>query len=227
MTTSGVTAWSLTARDIVKQALQELGVCAPGEEPEASEMEDAILRLNAMLKTWQTQGNLFRETTGEVTVTGGQASGTLDAEIRDISSVRLEQSGGTERPLYPFTRTDYLSIPNKAQAGNPSSYYVSRQRGAVTLYVWPVPATDATLHVDYSRVIETVTNASETLDVPEEWQGAVIYGLASELGAMFGSTRVDPQTVARIDAKAARLYAQMLDADRPDSYRFTYEGADY
>lgn len=227
MATSGVTAWPLTARDIVKQALQELSIYAPGEDPEASEMADAIVRLNAMLKTWQTQGNLFRETTADITTTAATASVTLAAGIRNVNSARYVQSATVDRLLFPLTRTDYLSIPNKTTAGPPSSYYVSRQRDAAVLYLWPVSATVATLRVDYSRIIETVTDPSETVDIPEEWQGAVISGLASEIAAMFGSTRIDPQTVARVDAKAARLYAQMLDADRPDSYRFTYEGADY
>jgi hypothetical protein len=225
MSTSGVTAWSLTARDIVTAAMQEIGVTGLGETPEASEMAKGLQCLNAMLKSWQTEGNLFREATADVTA--DDASTTLAAGIRSVNSVRLLQSGGTDRLLYPWTRTDYLSLPNKAAEGNPSIYYVERGRTGVILYVWPVPTANATIRVDYARIIETVTDASEEVDVPEEWQETVIAGLASRLAPIFGVTRTDPGTVQRIDARAAELYRRMLDADRPDAYRFTYEGAEY
>jgi hypothetical protein len=227
MTTSGVTAWSLTARDIVKAALLELCVISSGEDPEASEMADCLVRLNGMLKSWQNTTNLFRETTANITTTAATASVTLAAGIRDVSSVRFVQSATVDRLLYPMTRTDYLSMPNKATAGSPTMYYLSRQRDAAVLYLWPVSATAATLRIDYARIAETVTDASETVDVPEEWQETVILGLAERCIGMFGAGRLDPQTAADVKQRASTLYNQMLDSDRPDSYRFTYEGAEY
>src|SRR5687768_7650187 len=125
MTTSGETAWELTARDVVKHAMQELGVLSLGEEPEAAELEGCLVRLNAMLKSWSTKANLFREATGEVTIPGGDASGTLSPEIRDISSVRVVVSATQERQIYPWQRSQYLSLPNKEAVGSPTAYYVS------------------------------------------------------------------------------------------------------
>jgi hypothetical protein len=37
---------------------------------------------------------------------------------------------------------------------------------------------------------------------------------------MFGTTRIDPGTVQRVEGQAQMLYQRMLDADRPDSYYF-------
>jgi hypothetical protein len=96
-----------------------------------------------------------------------------------------------------------------------------RQRGlGLSIYVWPVPSTDITLELDYSRAAETVTDPSETVDIPEDWQEAVVMGLAGRCASMFGITRIDPGTVQRIDAKASSLYQRLLDRDRPDSYYF-------
>jgi hypothetical protein len=227
MTTSGVTAWSLTARDMVKASLLELGVISSGEDPEASEMEDCLVRFNGMLKSWQNTTNLFRETTANIVTTPATASVTLSAGIRDVSSVRFVQSATIDRLLYPMGRTDYLSMPNKTTAGSPTMYYLSRQRDAAVLYLWPVSATAATLRIDYSRIAETITDQSETVDVPEEWQETVILGLAERCIGMFGTSRLDPATAANVRQRAGALYSQMLDSDRPDSYRFTYEGAEY
>jgi hypothetical protein len=220
MSTSGVTAWSLTARQIVAQAMVELGLLSSGAEPEAAEMDDCLVRLNGMLKSWQGEANLFRETEATVSVTGGSGVVTLPASVRDVASVRHVISGTNHRLLAPWNRSQYLSLPNKASAGSPTIYYLSRQRDAAELHIWPVPSTNVTLKIDYSRVADTVTDGAQTLDIPQEWHEAVILGLAARIAGMFGASRADPATVADVKQRAEMLYQQMLDRDRPDAYVF-------
>jgi hypothetical protein len=88
------------------------------------------------------------------------------------------------------------------------------------LRIWPVPAADITLELDYSRRPFIAETPEDTLDVPQEWHEAIYMGLAARCASMFGADRVSPQTVARIEARAAQLYQRLLDADRPDSYYF-------
>lgn len=222
MTTSGITSWPLTAEEVVTQALVELGAVSSGEIPTGEEMEDGLLRLNSMLKTWAGEGNLYRETTATVTLTGGSPSVDAPSGTRDISSVRHVVSSTYSRQLAEWNRGQYFSMPNRAQTSSsgPSIYYPAKSISGITIYVWPVPSTNITLELDLSRAAETVTDPSETIDVPEEWQEALILGLASRCASMFGITRTDANTVSRIDAKASALYQRLLDRDRPDSYYF-------
>lgn len=219
MTTSGLTTWTLTAHDLVKAAMGEIAAIDPGQSPDAEEFEDCILRLNGMLKSWQLRGvTLGHQATGEVTTSGGQGSGTLDSDIRSIASARLVVSATQQRPLFEMDRSQFLSLPNKAQVGNPTMYYVSRQRDDVVLYIWPVPATDATIVIDYDRQIETVTANTETIDLREELLETVYANLAVRIAGIFGQVP-GPELIAR----AARLDQQMFDAERPDSYHFETE----
>jgi hypothetical protein len=220
VTTSGITSWPLTAEELVTQACYELGSHSQGETPSGEEMEDALLRLNAMLKSWAGDGNLFREATETVTVPAGTGVATVPDGVRDVSSVRHVVSSTYNRQLAEWNRAQYYTLPNRIASGNPSIYYLAPTTSGLTIHVWPVPATDITLELDYNRSAETVTDPSETLDIPEEWQEAVLYGLASRCASMFGTTRTDPNTVVRIDQKAAVLYQKLLDRDRPDSYYF-------
>ena len=220
MPTSGVTSWSLTAGECIAQALVELGAIASGEAPDATEESDAMVRLNAMLKSWGGEANLFREATGTLVITGGTGAGTLPPGVRRINSVRHVVSATNYRPLLEWNRDQYYSIPNRAAVGNPTAYYTRLTPTGTEIHIWPVPAANVTLHLDYGRVPETVTDTEETLDIPEEWQEAVILGLASRCASMFGTTRLDPNTVARIDQRAAMLYERLLDRDRPGSYFF-------
>lgn len=218
MATSGTTVFSMTARDIVTTALEDAAVIALGDEPTADEMSACIRRLNMMLKSWAGQGGgLWLNDSITVAVDGGEASVTLPVGVREVTDVRMVESADYQRQLGIWSRADYQSLPNKAASGNPTVFYADRQAGATTLYFWPVPLNDITLSVDVDRVIETVTDASETLDIPEEYQEAVQLNLAVRCAPVFGAGLAEP-----LQMRAAILERAMLDAGRPASY---YMGA--
>ncbi len=220
MPTSGVTDWALSAGEVIRAAMVELGALNSSEDPESSEETDAMQRLNAMLKTWGGEANLFREGTGTLTIAAATGAGTLPSSVRTVNSVRHILSATNQRPLMQWNRDQYFQLPNRISVGNPSIYYVARTPSSTVIQVWPVPAAATTYHLDYGQAVETVTGVDEELDVPQEWQEAVILGLASRCASMFGTTRLDPGTVQRVDMRAAELYQQLLDRDRPDSYFF-------
>lgn len=220
MTTSGITSWPLTAGEIVAQAAYELGAYSSGETLSGEDMEDGLVRLNAMLNYWSGEGNLYRQATGTLTIPAGTGAGTLPDDVVTVGSVRHVVSSTYNRQLVPWERAQFYSLPNRASVGNPSIYYVGKTLSGLTINVWAVPSTDITLELDYGRAVETVTDIAETLDIPQDWQEAAIQGLASRMANMFGSTKTDPSTVGRIDAKAGALYQRLLDRDRPDAYHF-------
>jgi hypothetical protein len=83
-----------------------------------------------------------------------------------------------------------------------------------------VPAVDITLHADFSRAAQTITEPGETLDISQEFAETVILGLAARIAGMFGAIKLDPTTVADVKARAAALEQELLDSDRPDSIVF-------
>lgn len=218
MSTSGVTAYTMTARDMVANAMIELGAINSGESPTADEMTDGITRLNSMLKTLQAKGcGLWLETGGTLTITANASSGTLPAGLRDVFGARVAVSGTFERTMAKWGRQEYLSLPNKAASGNPVAFYIDRQRDTLVFNVWPVPTADASIKLDYERIVETVTDASQDVDVPEVWFETIWKMLAARLVNMFGVGRLDPATAQRITAEASVLEQILLDDDRPDS----------
>jgi hypothetical protein len=56
MATSGSTDYSITRNDIIKYALQEIGVLGVDEIPDASLTSGAVARLNHMTKAWMGDG---------------------------------------------------------------------------------------------------------------------------------------------------------------------------
>jgi hypothetical protein len=106
MTTSGITTWPLTAQEIVTQAAYELGAVSSGETLSGEDMEDGLLRLNAMLNYWSGEGNLYREATGTLVISGG--TGALPADVAVLSSVRHVVSATNHRQLVPWKPDDLL-----------------------------------------------------------------------------------------------------------------------
>lgn len=209
MSTSGVTDFTMTAREVIQKAMEKAAIVSPGETFEASEGETALTDLNLMLKSWQTDGNLWRQDDDELTVTAAKT--TLTPRVIDLTEVRLV-ANGRERPLARWEWGDYVGLPNKAQAGTPSCYALRRNRATIDLYLWPAP-TSAVIRFTASRVIEDVTDLENEIDVPQEWLECVILNLADRMAPSYGTSLSD-----REQARALDLLAQMRDADRPASY---------
>lgn len=216
MSTSGTTVYTMTAREMVTNAMVELGVINSGETPTADELADGLTRLNSMLKSLQANGcGLWRETGGTLVIPAAAGSGTLPVDIREVHGARFVFSTTFERTLAQWERAQYNSLPNKTSPGNPNIFYCARQRAQITMYVWPVPTADATIKLDYERIVETVTDASEDVDVPMVWYETIWKMLAARMVNMFGVARLDPATAQRITAEAAGLETMLLDDDRP------------
>lgn len=215
--------WAFTAGELCHSAAKELGAIGVNDTLDASEAEEMMKRLNGMLAKMSKDANLFRETTATITITGGTGAATLPAEVRGVRSMRYVQSATYKRTLAEWNRDQYFALPNRAQAGVPTAYYYSHQVAADQIYVWPVPAADASFEIDYSHTFFEAGGPDYTLDIPTEWYEVVLYGLASRSANIFGSTTLEPSTVARIDVQARKLYEEFLDADRPDAYVFEYD----
>lgn len=213
MPTSGVTTFSLTARDVVSAALDEHGILANGEEPSAEEMAKCIRTMNAMLKSWQLQGVTWKLETITVTGAAATAATAMPAYVRDVVGVRYVQSATNERQLGRWERDEYYSLPNKASAGTPSIYTVARDNDSVTVTVWPVPAAAWSMKADVERKIETVTDETDILDVPEELTETVFANLAVRCGTIF-----QVQAMPELAMRAQVLERQMFDNYRPASY---------
>ena len=80
MPTSGDTTWTLTAQDIISQALcDELGVFGFGESVTAEAQDHGLRHLIALMKSCKNSAHL--ESTGTVTIPAASASGTLGATM--------------------------------------------------------------------------------------------------------------------------------------------------
>jgi len=218
MATSGSITELLTARVFVTQALSLITVLGGGETPSADDAAQGLTQLQWMLKSWQADGcNLWREEEETIVFPAATATVTLDPRVMDVQEARAEISPTFQRILDRWERGEYIVLPNKSAAGQPTIFYFRRLRDSVTLTLWPVPTTEINIFCTTARVIEDVTDLDQNVDVPQEWSETVTYNLAARLLDTFGITETRPVLAASIASKAASLYDKLSGFDRPSA----------
>lgn len=221
MATSGSSDYSLNARQIATAALELVGVVAVGDEPEANDAAKALEQLNLMVKTWGADPDpkLWLITEGSQALTASTANYVFSAARKVISARR--RTSNIDTPMIEWARSDYYDQPNKGSLGYPTAYYFDPQRAARTLYVWPVPsaaiAANTTVEYTYLRVIEDLDSLNDDFDVPQEWLEALQYSLAARLAVPYDLYLTNPVKAAKIEERAASLYAQLSSWDDEDA----------
>ena len=204
-----------TARSIISDALQKIGVVAQNAPMTAEQAAHGLRALNRMLKSWQNSGyQVFATSSQSVTLTTAAVYILDPIRPLQILSCRFKQNG-IERPMVAMTRDEYDTMPMKSTRGAPTMFYYDRQREAARLYVWPVMpyVSGETLEITQIREVEDLKLNSE-VDIPGEWYDAAVYGLAARLSDDYIISA--PSVVAR----AEKELAAALSFDREGSIWF-------
>jgi hypothetical protein len=224
MTTSGVTAYNPTARDVCTFALRKIGAASIAQDVSEAEISPVLDELNLMLKEWEHYSpNLFRHNEGSVAVVANAPSYSLTSgnplrlvEVRYRYPPTSNPADQRDLPMEQMTLEQYRTLPVKLTNGSPpTQWFFLPQESGQTLYVWPVPAvaTGDLIVYTYQRRFEIVTDLSQTLDFPEEYLTAVVYNLASRLVVTYG---VETKTGDNIIAMASELLLKARSFDRED-----------
>jgi hypothetical protein len=215
----------MTARTLIRDAMQEIGALATGEALATADADAGLTRLNAMLKLWQTERlTIFQVTRSAFGVTANQASYTIgpSASAPDWTlAVRpqwIDHAAilmGTGESSYEMP-LEMLSDPEWQRLGFPlltstlptkCSYTPGVPTG--TFELWPIPSIDPG---DVVLYVPTPMDAASSLDTnytfAPGYEEAVRYNLAVRLAPLFGRV-LDPM----IDRLAVSAKAQIKRAN--------------
>jgi hypothetical protein len=137
-------------------------------------------------------------TSGE-TLTGGTSSATttLSAAV-DLTTVQktidilsaVITRDSTDYAITRLSRDDYLGIPNKAQTGRPSQFFLDRQITPV-LKVWPTPENNTDI-IKFDRLVrmDDADDYTNTLQIPFRFYPCLAAGLAYYLSIKRAPDRI-------------------------------------
>lgn len=193
MATSNTTIFELDRDDIIASAMRKCGVLAKGASPDAEDLTNGMQALNALVSEFQTFGMpLWKRTqyslalvdgTNTYTIGVGQTTNTT-FPLKILSAV-IRDSGGSAQEVIQLDR-EAFNLLNTSSEGKPVQFTYQPLINAGVVKVWPTPDTSYTMEITYTKPVDGFTSASETPDFPQEWQNALIYGLAVLLAPEYG-----------------------------------------
>lgn len=219
MPVSSSTDFSSTGAQIVADALSKMGILAEEEPLQNYELERGLRVLTQMLKGWEADGiGNWHYTEGSLTLVDSDGSyvfgsgGSFTTVPFEITQVRVSHDGGNEIEMTRLSREEYYRLPNRTTEGYPTSFFYDRQRDEGTLYIWPEP--DDSLYdltFTYRRRIMDMDAGANNLDLPPEWEEAVVNNLAERLLGPYAM--LENPVAAKIIKDAATSYAIVKNFD--------------
>jgi hypothetical protein len=186
MTTSDSRDFNLDVAEIIEEAFERCGI----EVRTGYDARTARRSLNLMFAEWANRGlNMWTVQQGTVTLTQGQATETLLADVVDVLEVVLRRDG-TDYDLDRISRGDYVTLPSKTTQGRPSQFWFNRQIAPV-INLWAVPenSTDQLIYY-YLQRIDDADTLVNTTDMPFRFYPCMVAGLAYYLAMKRAPDRI-------------------------------------
>lgn len=207
MSTSGSTTWKLQRDSIIKAALRKLAVLSGGSTPETYQIDNASEALNAMLKSFQTDGMpLWAMKSYSFTTVVGQSQYPIGVgqafnvpyPLKVTQGWRNVSSNSSNVPMNIYTDYNFNLLPMITSSGTPVNLYYQPLNGYGYINLWPKPSDNTTtITIRYQRPFEDMNSATDDLDFPSYWTEAIIYGLAVRLAPEYGVPLQDRQVLEK------------------------------
>tara|TARA_Y100001938_G_C8014092_1_gene391625 strand:+ start:87 stop:752 length:666 start_codon:yes stop_codon:yes gene_type:complete len=174
MATSGSRDFDLDVAEIIEEAYERCGL----EVRTGYDARTARRSMNLMFADWANRGvNLWTVRQNTVTLTAGQATVTLTADVVDLLEVVVRRSN-TDFTMSKISRSNYLSQPSKTTEGRPSQYFFNRQiTPEITLWPTPENSTDQLVYY-FVRRIEDADALVNTTELPFRFLPCAAAGMA-------------------------------------------------
>ena len=191
MATSETHTFDLNIDEIIQEAYERCGAKANS----GYDLKSARRSLNILFSEWGNRGiHLWKVASYSQELTAGTAQYSAPTSTNDILEAYVSTSSGTtssttDVSLTKISRSEYAALPNKGSQGQPSQYYVEREKvPKITLYQTPDASTYTHLKYYYVKRIEDAGIYTNTADVVFRFIPCMVAGLAYYI-----SMKVNPQ----------------------------------
>ena len=211
-----------TAGDIINGALRLIGQIAEGETPSAETSQDALLAMNQMIDSWNTEKLMIYNTQDQVfTWPADQISRTLGPTGDFVGNrpVLLEDSTYFRDPttnvsfgIKMINQQQYNGIAVKTVTSTyPQVCWVNMGFPDITLTVYPKPTRELEWHFISVQELNRPADLATVMYYPPGYLRAFTYNLAMEFAPEFG-VEPSPQ-VSRIAMTSKRNLKRINNPD--------------
>lgn len=208
MASSGTYSFAPSVGNLALSAYSRIQIRRPALL--AEHMFDAYQETNFMMSSWSNMApNLWTVDLVTQSLTASTATYNVDAKTVMILDAYITVSS-QDRLIFPISRTEYASFPNKTDEGVPSVFWFDRIL-APTITLWLVP--DDTYTISYYRCTQNQDanlQSGETPAVPYRFLDAMVAGLAHRLARIY---KPELEQQRKQDAAEALALAQTNDVE--------------
>jgi hypothetical protein len=212
---SGTTTFALSNASIALAAYSRIQIRRTAML--AEHMADAYNEFNLMQVKFNNLAppNLWKVDLVTLPLIAGQTTYAVDASTIQILDAYLtyDSSPQSDRLIFPISRTEYASYPNKTSQGVPSVFWFDRLISP-TITLWLVPDATATYTLKYyrcSQIQDANFPSGETPDVVfNRWLDAMVSELSYRLARIW---KPELEQVRKADAQEAWSVAATNDTE--------------
>ena len=187
-----------TAGDLINGSLRLLGVLAEGETPSAETSQDALLAMNQMIQSWNTERLAVFSTQDQVVTWPPSTISRTFGPTGDIVANRpitiddstyfRDPASGISYGLKLINQQQYNGIAVKTVTSTyPQVLWVNMTYPDIEMYVYPVPTKVLEFHVVSVNELTQPVNLATDLAFPPGYLRCFRYNLACELAPEFGT----------------------------------------
>lgn len=194
----------MTCEDLIKVALQDIGVLAAGDETGDDDEDLALLHFNLLLGSLSAEKVFIPFHTYEgfpLVIADADYSigsgGDFDT-VRpfDIEAAFVRDTGGIDYPVAVRPFSEYMNISDKDVAGRPYKIFYNPTYPTGTIYTYYVANAVETLYLLSKKHLTSISVASSTISLPDEYLSLLHPLLVESLAGPFGKALTDIQTRA-------------------------------
>ena len=211
-----------TAGDQINRALRLLGVLAEGETPSAAMSQDALMALNQMIDSWNTErlsvfntiDQVFNWPVGEIKRTLGPSGdfvGLRPVLLDDATYFRDPQTNVSYGIKF-INQQQYDGIAVKTVTSTyPQVMWINMEYPDISMTIYPRPTRLLEWHFISVQELDRPATLDTTLAFPPGYLRAFTYNLAMEIAPEFG-VEPSPQ-VSRIAMTSKRNLKRVNNPD--------------
>jgi len=185
-----------TAGDQIERALRLLGVLAEGETPSAATSQDALMALNQLIDSWNTERLAVFSTQDQVfTWPSGLISRTLGPSGDFVGNrpILLDDAtyfvapNGVSYGIKFINQQQYDGIAVKTVTSTyPQVMFINMSFPDIEMFIYPRPTQDMVWHFISVEELDKPADLSTVLYYPPGYLRAFTYNLAMEIAPEFG-----------------------------------------
>ena len=206
--TSGTYLFAPSLGEVVLNAFARIGIRRT--EIVQTHLVDARMEANLLLaKMADAQPNLWSVDLQALPLLQGAPTYTVPAETAMILDAYIRfGSPSTDRSIYPISRSEYSTYPEKDIQAFPTVFWFDRLISP-TITLWPVPDGNGPYTLYYYRVRQ-IQDAEyvngQNIEIPYLWLDAFTSGLAARLARIYapsleGQRKMDADEAWQLAAK--------------------------